>query len=206
MLWDQRLRSLWRSGSLDEQKWNMLGTRAGCAAEDATAAGFRRLLMSLSALDADVRERLVSAVAGPSNGCAREMLEWDEILRLHERGVSIGCHGLTHAMAPYTPDPNGELAGCRAALKHILEAGGSNATGLDVFSFPHGAYDDNTVALAARAGYRMLFGSDPVLNSMHAIRGSGALGRIYIDPWQLSRAGRLRPEMLALWLFTRNAR
>lgn len=206
MLWDQRLRRVWRSGGLDEQKWNMLRAWAGCTAEDATAAGFRRLLMSLSALDVDVRERLVSRVAGPSNGCAREMLERNEISRLHERGVSIGCHGLTHAMAPYTPDPNGELAGCRIALKRILGADGPKAAGLDVFSFPHGAYDDNTVALAARAGYRMMFGSDPVLNSMQAVRGTVALGRIHIDPLQLSRAGRLRPELLALWLFPRNTR
>ncbi len=118
-------------------------------------------------------------------------------------GIDIGAHGASHAPLTYLDDAAGDLRRAREVLGQLT---GRPET-ITTLSFPHGRYNDATLEAARRSGFALMFTSDYALNALKDGRpSSDVLGRISIEgPLLADNAGRLRPELLALWLFDRPA-
>ncbi len=110
--------------------------------------------------------------------------------------MAIGAHGRRHVPLARIADPAADLTSAAELLEGWLEAP------VPTMSFPHGSYDERAAA-AALARYRWVFTSDPVLNPIdHGV--PRLLGRIGFDPAAITdRAGRFRPDLLALTLMRR---
>ena len=84
-------------------------------------------------------------------------LTGEEIKKLHDSGMMIGSHGISHRfMTDLTDDElAAELTGSKKALESII--------GEDVISFsaPGGRIDRRVTAAAVKAGYRWIFSSEP---------------------------------------------
>jgi peptidoglycan/xylan/chitin deacetylase (PgdA/CDA1 family) len=83
-----------------------------------------------------------------------------DVAELRKMGMTIGSHTHTHAQLTSLDDARAqeELATSRDILAGIIDEP------IEHFSFPGGAYDARTVAMARAAGYRFLSTSDWGLN------------------------------------------
>ncbi|MCX5743563.1 MAG: polysaccharide deacetylase family protein [Proteobacteria bacterium] len=110
-------------------------------------------------------------------------------------GATIGAHGQTHAPLT-TVDARAQLTTSRAVLERHLGDGAAVTT----LSFPHGRFDDDVVATARAAGYRLMFTSE---RELPTVAGTGdVLGRVGIFHAEIvDHDGRFAPEQLALGLF-----
>jgi peptidoglycan/xylan/chitin deacetylase (PgdA/CDA1 family) len=135
----------------------------------------------------------------------RQMLDRGDIIELAQNGVAIGAHGKTHTALDYAQDLTDELETPRATLCELL--GGSARPGMDALAFPHGVYTPEIVDRALATGYRLVFTMDGGLSALDKgrLRGS-VVGRINIDGQRIAENGQLRPERLAVTLFTATAR
>ncbi len=162
------------------------------------------LIDSLESLEPSVRDtRLRTVIDGPGAPRDPQMLSAVGLRLLRDHRVVIGSHGVTHTPIPQAADPGRELRCSRSSLATLLND--SSHAGLEAFAFPHGRYDDRAIAIAAEAGYRLLFTSDARLNPMpRAGSAPVVLGRINIPFGIVADArGRFSPESLASWLFLR---
>lgn len=84
----------------------------------------------------------------------------EEIKKLHDSGMMIGSHGISHRfMTDLTDDElAAELTGSKESLESII---GEKVTS---FSAPGGRIDDRVGAAAVKAGYRWIFSSEPAGN------------------------------------------
>ncbi len=126
------------------------------------------------------------------------LLDWDDLGRLRESGVTLGAHTRTH---PRLTDVEGlaledELAGAVAELKRRL--GGEGPDGL---AYPYGAVEAH-VLRAAASSYRWACTTE--LRPLGAAESPFRLPRL--DAWYLRDPGRLAewgsPEFRA-WLWCR---
>lgn len=166
--------------------------------------GTRALIDALYRLDEAARAPLIEPYrqAVAAAGEVRQTVTADELKAMPAGGMAIGSHSAAHTPLDTLPDPEADLARSRAALGAWL--GEPPAT----FSFPNGRYDAKALAAARAVGFRLIFTSDPYLVPLMQGRpGSDLLGRIYIEEKLITDSeGRFRPELLALWLFRREAR
>lgn len=149
------------------------------------------------------KRKLHAAFFIASDQIARDrMLLWRDVRGLAEAGFVIGSHGKTHR---FLTEIEGralteELAGSRKALEDGL---GRKVTHL---SLPGGRYDERVLDAARRAGYAMVFTSDPglwqegALVPRVAVRlgadGTETIRRLVADPF--GETGRLRRRAAAL--------
>jgi len=131
----------------------------------------------------------------------RQMLNREDIIELARHGVAIGAHGKTHTALDYAQDLTDELETPRATLRALL--GRSARPGMDALACPHGVYTPGIVDRALATGYRLVFTTDGGLAALvkGRLRGS-VIGRINVDGQRIAGNGRLRPERLAVTLFT----
>jgi peptidoglycan/xylan/chitin deacetylase (PgdA/CDA1 family) len=199
--WQERLIGGWRVGELGDGVLRLLW-RATSRMPAPTAFGepeMRALLAELAALEYD--ERLALLACYEIGACGGGMLRRDEVSLLANAGMAIGGHGMTREPIPDVADPAAELRASRRDLDPLLAP-------VAAMSFPHGRYDRQSVVAARRAGWRILFTGDAVLEAAPRGRlGSALLGRIGIPmPVLADKAGRLLEDRLALWLFRRPIR
>lgn len=214
-LWDEALRCSWRRGGLSSevqmQLWEAAKNGSGkspafadCRSPADGQFALELLIRRLAGLDEETRARLISRLVAPVSSGRPHMLSPAQLCHLYERGVSIGSHGLTHAPIPLSPDRRREVEDSRAILAQWLDS--PNSAAIVSLSFPHGVYDSQSVAAAESAGYKVLFTSDSHLNPLR--RGkpvTRVLGRIHVPGVSVIDAqGDLRPELLAIRLFTAN--
>jgi peptidoglycan/xylan/chitin deacetylase (PgdA/CDA1 family) len=175
--------------------------RVGGVSTDAQPAGAHGALIdSLSRLDPQVRRALADTLRGRCT-VRDEMLSGDQLARLRSMGCAVGSHGLTHTSISLAPDPWKELHDSRRELNRMLA---KEADVPEVFSFPNGRYDAESIRLAGEAGYACVFTSEAHLNWIQQQRsGPLVLGRIEIGREYAGRNGRLREERLAAGLFLR---
>jgi len=190
--------------------------QAGAAAAGAVPAGERpmraasedvfRTIARLSPLDADARTAAVAASAPPRASTRRDMMTVDQVAELPRQGLAVGSHGASHVPLAGHGAAHQELQVSRQALEVML--GTAQPEGVIALSYPHGRYAADTVSAARSVGYALQFTSDPVLNRLEqGTPRSDLLGRIAISADAVATAdNRLRPERLAVWLFTRPAR
>jgi len=204
--WQETLMRAWRHGRLNVDNFERLWKATGnpdARLPWGEAKTIWRLIAELCRLDNEQRARLVedcSPLSKPSP--RRQMLSESELKSLHDSGIAIGSHGLTHTPIPYALNREAEFADSRTLIRQRL--GAQPADGIRSFSFPHGIYDEDSAAAAERSGYQLLFTSDKHLNILYPGGRTRLLGRINMDSGALcDSSGRLRPEQLASWLFTR---
>lgn len=142
------------------------------------------------------RARVLAPFADAMGDGMRQMVTRSELRELADCGVTIGAHGKTHVPMTRAEDLRAELVDARAILGTHLDAPAPTT-----LSYPHGRYDANVLAHTLDAGYELAFTSDPVMN--HADdRPSWLLGRLgFEQSGVVDRAGRFRPDFLALYLF-----
>jgi len=180
--WQERVFRAWRLGAAPEQL------------ADETSA--RQLVERLRALPPPERAPLVDALdaALPPS---RELLTRAQLRALEAAGIALGAHGVTHEALAETHDA-GELLESKAQLVELLDG----AT-VEAMSFPHGSYDD-ALLRESLSHYELVFTSDWCLNSLVRGRPSRVLGRVEIRGKPIVDArGRVRSDLLALWLFRR---
>ncbi|MBK7947563.1 MAG: polysaccharide deacetylase family protein [Deltaproteobacteria bacterium] len=121
--------------------------------------GVEAALLALKALDeaerGDVLEGIRRATKGGAAAFAeeRELLDWNELDRLAEQGVSIESHGASHAILTGVSRVRAQEELTRSLA--VLRARGHARLGL--LAYPSGAFDDTVVELARAAGYRAAF-------------------------------------------------
>lgn len=178
--------------------------------DHAGITGLRLLIAQLEAMPPTSRHAVLERHADALNDGLQHMISVDDLVRLRTGGVELGLHGKSHVAMTRAEHLANELGGARAAMATMLSPK-SPDTGLAsdacaTMSFPHGAFDDAIAAQAREAGYELLFTSVPVLNPV-AGKPSWLLGRTgYETDTVADRNGIFRPELLAWYLFRRDAR
>ncbi len=77
-------------------------------------------------------------------------LTWEEVRRMHQRGVlTFGGHGHTHANLAAHPNSAEEI---ERSFRQIRRKGGFRPV---AFSYPHGAFGEETWKAVEKGGYRM---------------------------------------------------
>ena len=204
--YQERLIAGWRRGNLrmgDVAEAMDLATRDAWQPRDESIGSLRELIARLEKLSPQVRNELLSPFLSELDDGLRHMVDVDDLVRLQRGGVALGLHGKTHGPMTVAPDLEAELSGARAQLaRHLGQAGPS----AESMSFPHGAFTPPIAERAHEAGYELIFTSVPVLNPTHA--GVGwLLGRTgYETDTVVDKRGRFRPDLLAIYLFRREAR
>jgi peptidoglycan/xylan/chitin deacetylase (PgdA/CDA1 family) len=160
--------------------------------------GGRALVARLASLPA-VERRALLELAQPGVFDAiteRQMLTHDDLRRIDGSVIELGGHGHTHAPLTQATDAQAELKTSMERLRSLGKAPLS-------MSFPHGAMNESLVSDAHKAGFELVFTSEPtvsvVSNAAHA-----TLGRIHVPENQWTcRDGHIDPAQLATFLFFR---
>jgi peptidoglycan/xylan/chitin deacetylase (PgdA/CDA1 family) len=106
----------------------------------------------------------------------RGYLSASQVRELHDLGLEIGCHSMTHAYLPDLDDArlHAEVAGAKGKLEQIL------GQPVEHFSCPGGRYDQRVKDVARTAGYRTVATSQTHANSPSS------------DPFELGRVAVMR--------------
>ncbi|HOX72369.1 MAG: polysaccharide deacetylase family protein [Dokdonella sp.] len=118
------------------------------------------LLDRMKWLDASTQEAVVARLESDWSMPRRaghvdcRPMSWDQLREMHAGGMEIGSHGMWHNMlAKLSPDAmRNEVFGSKAALDRELDAP------TVALSYPVGgndAYDENVIATASEAGYKL---------------------------------------------------
>lgn len=208
--YQERIVAAWRLGklSLEALAASVVEHSDGEHGEARTGvAGLRRLIARLETMPSASRRAVLDRHADVLDDRLQHMIDIDDLARLRAGGIELGLHGKSHVAMTRAEDLANELGGAREAMATMLatpEALASDACA--TMSFPHGAFDDGIAAQAREAGYELLFTSVPVLNPV-GDRPSWLLGRTgYETDTVADRNGTFRPELLAWYLFRRDAR
>lgn len=104
-----------------------------------------------------------------------------QLRELDALGIEIGCHSMTHAYLSdiSEADLHREIVDAKERIEQIL------GHGIDHFSCPGGRYDDRTLVMARRAGFRTVANSEFHANSSAT------------PVWELGRIAMLRDLSLA---------
>jgi len=100
-----------------------------------------------------------------------DLMNWDDLRRLADRGWEVGSHGHRHVhLARYTPDEQAEVV--RLGRESIERALGVTPRS---FAYPYGSFGDATVDAVRRAGFDC---------AVTVVRGANHPGA---DPYRLRR-------------------
>jgi peptidoglycan/xylan/chitin deacetylase (PgdA/CDA1 family) len=194
--WQEQLVASWRCGRLDAARARELVRAAGGASIGAYGdplGPVRAAIAALETVSTEQRERLladIDLVCEP-----RSMISSDDLRTLARAGIAIGAHGFSHAPLTHV-DASAELAATRALLQARLHPHAD----VPALAFPHGKFDDATIARARRLGFELLFTSVRELAPATA-SGPGLIGRVGFAAAAIADESGLSPERLALHLF-----
>ena len=135
---------------------------------------FRKISPALKRLDPSARERAWAELEAqfarsgdaksPQAGEAR--LTWEELGTLHQQGVTLGSHTLSHPLLPGLPvdEIQQELEGSKSELEARL------GTPVQAFAYPNGDWDPEVRQRVEQAGYACAFTTQPGSNGVHTDR------------------------------------
>lgn len=110
-----------------------------------------------------------------------KLMSVDQLQKLPSELVSIGSHTMTHPVLPLLSQKKArrELSESRAKLEKLLNIG------VDLFSFPRGAFNEELVRWCQEAGYERVFTSLPLM--AFAEPQEFVTGRVWAEPtdWRL---------------------
>jgi len=197
--YQERIVGGWRLGRLRVAD---LAAAAGLTADGEDIASLRLVIAAIERLDETERTQALAPFADALDDGLRHMVTPEELQALEHGGIAIGTHGKTHTPMPHAADLDAELGGARTAVATYLAGSTPPAT----MSFPHGRYDAAIAERARAAGFELVFTSDPTINPA-GDRPGWLLGRLGFEQSGIvDRAGRFRPDKLALHLFRRPIR
>lgn len=164
---------------------------------DPVAAG-RALVARMASLPEEERCSLLElAQPGVFDAITeRQMLTHEDLRRLDGSVIELGGHGHTHAPLTQATDAKAEL---KTSMERLRSLGKVPLS----MSFPHGAMNESLVSDAHKAGFELVFTSEPTVsdvnNTVHA-----TLGRIHVpeNQWTCCN-GHIDPAQLATFLFFR---
>ncbi|HVT84673.1 MAG TPA: polysaccharide deacetylase family protein [Chitinophagaceae bacterium] len=81
------------------------------------------------------------------------MMDWNDVLYCHQKGVTIGSHTQSHAPLQYVTNENilyKELAGSKQIIEEKLNAK------IDVMAYANGFYNDKVIEVSTKVGYKYL--------------------------------------------------
>jgi len=111
------------------------------------------------------------------------MMNWEEIKSIHQNGVQVGAHSVTHPTMD-TLENEEDIQFELSSGERIREMTGIEA---GIFSYPNGSYDERVTRLAQQAGY----GAALAVNKRPAYKGEDrfAISRIelYNESWFKTR-------------------
>ena len=196
----EQLVGAWRSHKLDLP----LLVEAILAAEpdsavptDTGSLGLRLAVRTIENMATTNREQLLASLRSLLKDDIRHMVTADQVRSLAVLGIAVGAHGKSHIPLTAVDDAGVELRESRDRIREILVSHPAPRS----MSFPHGKYDASIVDAARRAGFEILFTSDPCLNVTRRAPSS-LLGRIGIDTAMLTgEQGRFSAAKLAFILF-----
>lgn len=165
-------------------------------ANEDRAQRLRSLTSAFAALDDQRRHNILGSLAKPVSD-SRQMLDATDFANLMP-DIAIAGHGHSHAPLSHCANPRADIESSRSRL---IEIGGDDWA----MSFPHGAFDSVTLALARDAGFRVCYTSAPELvNTSPGRKSDIPLGRIHIpeNEWTCED-GTISDAMLATYLFLR---
>ncbi len=82
----------------------------------------------------------------------RSVMSWDEVEQMAAAGISIGSHGLNHAI--FTP--LSRSAKCVEVAESIALIRRNGLAVVPIFSFPNGTYDQEAIDVCLEAGYEVM--------------------------------------------------
>ena len=199
--WQSRVYAAWRLGSADSARLSKAWSAAGgsdAPPQSWEVQSIRSLIARLRLLAPTDRLAIVESLEVGMAPLPPQMLSPEQLRRLPEANLAVGAHGVTHEALAESRDGISELAESRAGLSALLGAP------VETMSFPHGSYDAGLMQAALRE-FKLVFTSDAWLNRVEGGRlVSRVVGRIGITTDAISGPdGRLRKDLLALWLFRR---
>lgn len=88
-----------------------------------------------------------------------KLMSVDQLRKVPSELVSIGSHTMTHPVLPLLGPQEArlELSGSRTKLERLLNRG------VELFSFPQGAFNQDLVTWCREAGYKRVFNSLPLM-------------------------------------------
>lgn len=143
----------------------------------------------------------VFVVSGEIGGASRwdrefaaQLMNWAELRELHQVGVEIGSHTVSHPrLTQIAPDiARSEIETSRAALEQELGAAVSS------FAYPYGNWNETVARLAQSAGYRLACCS--ARGNLHRPEELYHLKRVPVD--EFSRLSRFRRRLSPVYDFT----
>jgi len=174
------------------------GRSVTCTPGRAAADLEQQLLCDLKTMNVEVRRqalrRLIAQFApAPAAWTDRLMLDWNDVINLHQRGFDIGSHSREHAILAReaTEKQQLDLACSRQLIEERLDSPVVNV------AYPNGGADDfseDTVAAAEAAGYQNAVTCVPGRNT--AATSRFALHRVLVTP-QAGLVGLAKSLMLA---------
>jgi len=175
-----------------------VGIDASFSLPSCDEAAVRSVIAGLNGTEPDRLARLAELLHNRS-GARPFMLTAGQLQRLAVT-QSIGAHGYSHQPLTSLAMPVDDVLAARRTLTLAL-----GALPITALSFPHGAYNPAVLDACRQSQYRLLFSSDPVLNSNRPVaQNSPVLGRIAVSERDITDTReRFHPFMLAFWLFTR---
>ncbi|MBN2320615.1 MAG: polysaccharide deacetylase family protein [Acidobacteria bacterium] len=95
---------------------------------------------------------------------ARKILDWPGLREISERGISIGCHSLTHPKLPEIP--LGQYESEFKLSRRLLEDGLGQP--VNHFAYPYGRFNESVKAAIIEAGYHISCSTQPGFNATGA--------------------------------------
>ena len=200
--WQPRLFAAWKLGGKSgvdlDWAWATSGNGPPPPPDWSELAAVHALIDRLHTASPAARSDIVRRLEEGVPALRPQMLSRRQLKELLGRGVEIGAHGATHEPLAQLPEAAEEIRLSRSLLEELL------AEPVLSMSFPHGSYDETALS-AARKEFEAVYTSKTTLNqTTGGMLSSPVLGRIGIAGEELADPdGRLRPELLALWLFRR---
>lgn len=194
--WQETLYSAWRINALPRELLNKIADIIQQPVQEMVGEkDIRLLIKTIQHRSEDVREavsRLAETITLPNPA---QMLTVNQLNQL-SKSFDIGAHGVRHEYLTQSKNPMGELRQARQDINAM--------TGLSLplsKSYPHGRHNDELIKMATDAGYTMMFTCIRCHTKLHqkkpAIFGRHNMNQlVYQDD-----NGRLRPELLSLYLF-----
>ena len=194
----------WRRGTLGAKELRSMSEWAGVAAMPssgpADTAAIRRLIGALESLDPEKRREILGRFSSILRDSERHNLSTDELQEMSRSGIRIGAHGMTHAPLTSVASARDEIVQARNRLSTLLN---DPANSIDTLSCPHGKYDTAVVRSALQAGCKLIFTSQPALNSV-VPAPSHLLARVGFEASEISdKDDQLIPSRLVTCLFRR---
>ena len=202
-LWQESVGRAWRQGLLQpadcDRLWKLAAQDEPAPGDWSRGESVTRLLARLQRLPATDRQAALDACSPPLpprlQDCLMRPAQLDAWARA---GFDVGSHGVTHHPLTLSADQEAELALSRQRLLDILSPAGQE---IHSVSWPHGRFNDATLAAARRCGYDLFFSTDPALNLAPNGKPGPHLGRIEPGLIAVSGQGEFEPERLARALF-----